>query len=71
MGQPAMDAAVAAMRETGDLFHVIDYRELVAVLKIARGHDGTLQMVLTKRLEHVLRQQTLNVRSRQAPDSSA
>lgn len=65
------EAAVAAMRETGDLFHVIDYRELVAVLKIARGRDGTLQMVLTKRLEHVLRQQTLNVRSRQAPDSSA
>lgn len=64
------EAAASAMRETGDLFHVIDYRELVAVLKIARGRDGTLQAVLTKRLEQVLRHQTLNVRSRQAPSSS-
>lgn len=65
------EAAVAAMGETGDLFHVIDYRELVALLKIARGYDGRLQTLLKKRLEHVLQRQTLNVRSRQAPDSSA
>lgn len=64
-------AAVAAMDETGDLFHVIDYRELVAVLKIARGYDGTFQVLLKKRLEHVLHRQTLNVRSQQAHHSSA
>lgn len=65
------EAAASAMRETGDLFHVIDFRELVAVLKIARGRDGWIQAVLLQRLEQVLVNQTLNVRSRQAPDSSA
>lgn len=52
------------MRETGELFHVIDYRELVAVLKISRGRDGALQAVLAKRLEQVILHQSLNVRCR-------
>ena len=55
-------AAASAMRETGDLFHVIDFRELVAVLKISRGRDRELQAVLLRRLEQVLRHGTLNVR---------
>lgn len=53
-----------AMIETRDFFHVIDLRELVALLKYSRGKAELLDYNLLQRCEHFAESKTVHIRSR-------
>ena len=56
-----------AMVETGDFFHVLDLRELIALLKVSHGKPYRLDYNLMQRCERFIESGTIHIRSRPAP----